>query len=141
MAHPSTFIKTYLFHKHGCYNETFVIASDYELFLRLIMKHQASFHYFPFAISVFNMNGISNNSAFDNLQLEEREKAQRLNIHPFVLEYYQNSELRDKKLDFLDCFETQIARKVKDFPFISGIQRAIFKIVARLIKTKKCLWQ
>lgn len=57
--HPSSFIKKEIYNKYGLYNNTFKIASDFEMFLRLIYKNKLKFFKLKKTIVRMKMGGIS----------------------------------------------------------------------------------
>ncbi|MCD6019425.1 MAG: hypothetical protein K0S53_2546 [Bacteroidetes bacterium] len=96
--HPCVFIKSTLFRNYGLYDTSFKIAGDYEFFIRCLLKPAVTTEHMEEFITVFDGNGISNDSSQDGLQLEEREKAWKLNISEIVYESLkkQNSFSRSK---------------------------------------------
>jgi len=73
LPHQATFIKRELFMKYGLYNTNYIYASDYEWFLRVIIKYGASTSYLPIIVSVYNFEGISSRS-IDKLPLKEAQQ-------------------------------------------------------------------
>lgn len=59
LPHPSTLIRRSLIQNHGCYDETFKIAADLDLFFRL-RNAGAHFGRIPCITSAFHLDGISN---------------------------------------------------------------------------------
>ncbi len=57
--HPSSFIKKKIYEKYGLYRSDFKIASDFEIFLRLIFKEKLSFYKLNKTIVRMRMGGIS----------------------------------------------------------------------------------
>jgi glycosyltransferase involved in cell wall biosynthesis len=74
--HPGSFIQRKLFEKYGNYYENYRIASDYEFFVKAIVKYRVSTKHVHLPIAVFDLNGISNNPAYFELMLRERKKIQ-----------------------------------------------------------------
>ena len=84
--HPCVFVRSDLFDIHGLYNTSFKITGDYEFFIRCLLKPGVTTEYINEFITVFDGNGISNDSSQDELQLQEREKAWKINISDIVYE-------------------------------------------------------
>jgi glycosyltransferase involved in cell wall biosynthesis len=73
IPHQATFIKRQLFNLYGYYNEKNIIVSDWEFFLKCLMINNATYNHFDRLVAHFDMNGMSQNSSFGKLQMEERE--------------------------------------------------------------------
>ncbi len=78
LPHPASFIKKEVFNYVGSFNESFAIASDYDFFLKALIKYNVSYLHLNFVIAVFITNGISSKNY--NLTLEEKEKILQLNF-------------------------------------------------------------
>ena len=74
LPHPASLIKRSLFETLGPYSEHYKIVSDWEFFMNAICKHSASYRHVPQPIVVFNEDGISSNSANDNLINAEKQQ-------------------------------------------------------------------
>lgn len=96
--HPCVFIKSDLFKNYGLYNTDFKIAGDYEFFIRCLLKPGISTEHIPEFITLFDGNGISNDTGKNDLQLQEREKAWKLNVSEITYESLkkQNAFSRSK---------------------------------------------
>ncbi|MBA2611416.1 MAG: glycosyltransferase [Bacteroidetes bacterium] len=77
--HPTAFIKRSVFEKFGAYNESLKITGDYEFFIRTVLKHHVSTKHIAFAISIFDLGGISNSDKNNELHAKERKKSWQLN--------------------------------------------------------------
>lgn len=86
IPHQATFIKRDLFLKFGKFDETFKIAGDYDLLLRLVVKHSVKTQYVPVLCSYFDRNGIS--STLHELREHEKGKARSMNFSQFDLLFY-----------------------------------------------------
>ena len=82
--HPCVFIKADLFKRFGLYNTSFKIVGDYEFFIRCLLKPNITTEYINEFITEFDGNGISNDVSQNEVQLEEREKAWKLNVSEMV---------------------------------------------------------
>ena len=58
--HPTFFARRDIYEKYGIFNETFPIAADYELMLRLLYKHGISTAYIPKVLVKMRTGGSSN---------------------------------------------------------------------------------
>lgn len=105
--HPCVFIRSDLFKNNGLYNTTFKIVGDYEFFVRCLLKPNVTTEYINEFITLFDGNGISNDSSQDNLQKQEREMAWRLNISEIVYESLkkQNAFSRSKYASIINSLQ------------------------------------
>ncbi|MEO8414416.1 MAG: glycosyltransferase family 2 protein [Ginsengibacter sp.] len=74
VGHPASFIRKTLFNKYGMYNEAYSIISDWEFFLKVIIKHKVAVHHIKEAITYYDISGMSNNPANIVKQLQERSE-------------------------------------------------------------------
>jgi glycosyltransferase involved in cell wall biosynthesis len=58
--HPTFFVKREIYEKYGNFITTFKSASDYEIMLRFIHKHEIKITYLPRVITKMRVGGISN---------------------------------------------------------------------------------
>jgi glycosyltransferase involved in cell wall biosynthesis len=72
ISHQATFIKRRLLLKYGNYNEEYRIISDYEFWIKAIVKGKAKTKYLPVVVAVFNLEGISTNYKLSKIQIKER---------------------------------------------------------------------
>lgn len=105
--HPCIFIKTELFKQFGLYNTSFKICGDYEFFVRCLIKPNITTEYLNEFITLFDGNGISNDSSKSQLQEEEREKAWLLNLSPLLYQALkqQNSFSRSKYASVINIIQ------------------------------------
>jgi glycosyltransferase involved in cell wall biosynthesis len=80
LYHQATFIAKKLFDQYGLYNETFKIGGDYEFFIRVFYKYNASYLHIHEPVSYFKADGISNNPEFLTIKNEEALTAWKLNV-------------------------------------------------------------
>ena len=86
LPHQATFIKRELFLRFGNFDETYKIAGDYDLLLRLVIKNSVNAQYVPVLCSYFDRNGISSTSS--QLRDYEKEKARSMSFSRFDLMVY-----------------------------------------------------
>lgn len=60
--HPTFFVRKCLYDQYGSFDLRYAIAADYELMLRLIMKHRISPKYIPRVLVRMSLGGKSNRS-------------------------------------------------------------------------------
>ena len=60
--HPAFFLRKQCYENYGTYNLEFKTSADYELMLRMMVKHELSFTYLPSIITRMRMGGQSNES-------------------------------------------------------------------------------
>lgn len=72
LTHPNTFIRKYLFEKHGLYNEANKIVSDWEFFLIAAGLNTCKYQQLSFTVARFYEDGISSqNKALLNSEMEQ----------------------------------------------------------------------
>lgn len=72
LPHQSSYYQKNVFLKYGLYDEFYKIAGDYEFYARLIKEEKFSFRYIEEPLSIFYLDGISNDPLFrDRLLLEQ----------------------------------------------------------------------
>lgn len=87
--HPCSFICKNLFNAHGLYNEEFKLAGDYEFFIRVIIKYDASTYYCGKVIAEFDIEGVSNKAENVKLMDRERELSWELNFSDPIIEMFK----------------------------------------------------
>lgn len=73
IGHGASIIRRELFNVYGLYNESNRIVSDWEFFFISIVKHNVSFKYINKIITCYQLDGISLNTKYTELQKNERE--------------------------------------------------------------------
>jgi glycosyltransferase involved in cell wall biosynthesis len=72
LSHQSSYNHKNVFLKYGLYDEFYKIAGDYEFYTRLIKEEKFSSRYIEEPLSIFYLDGISNDPLFrDRLRLEQ----------------------------------------------------------------------
>lgn len=89
LPHPSCFIRKSVFEKIGLMDENFRITSDYEFFLRALLKYKCSTKYIPIPVAVFNLEGISSKHEHSQTAKLERKKAQETYISKRTLKLFK----------------------------------------------------
>jgi len=85
--HPAIFVKRDIYEKHGLYDTSLKIASDYEMILRLFWKHKISIAYLPKIITKMRWGGASNKS-FANLLTKSKEDYIAMKKNGLPLPYF-----------------------------------------------------
>ena len=88
--HPTFFVRKSVYEQFGLYNLSMRSAADYEMMLRLLLKHQLKASYFPRIIVKMRTGGMSNASVRNRLRAnrEDRE-AWRINgLKPYFFTLY-----------------------------------------------------
>ena len=72
--HPGFFIKKSNYNKFGTYQLGLGSSADYELMLRMIVKHEIKLKYIPEIITKMRMGGVSNKSVKNRLQANKNDR-------------------------------------------------------------------
>ncbi len=117
--HPASFIRKELFDTYGAYNENYRISSDYEFFVKAVVKFKVSTRHIALPITVFDLNGVSNNPDRFQMMLAERKQIQK--------EFFSKSQL-----DEIERLEiAQEGQKSKAFKLVPNI-KVFMKIYNKL---------
>lgn len=86
-AHPTFYLRTELYRKLGVYNTDFRISADYELMLRMLVKHKIKVSYIPEVLIRMRVGGES------NVSLANRWKANQEDVQAWKI-----NDLKPKRL-------------------------------------------
>jgi glycosyltransferase involved in cell wall biosynthesis len=79
-AHPTFYLKRSCFEKYGVYNTAFQISADYELMLRMLLRHQVKSTFLDLVMVNMRVGGESNVS-FKNRWIANKEDAEAWKIN------------------------------------------------------------
>lgn len=99
IGHPASFIHKKLFDNYGLYNEDQHIVSDWEFFLKVIIKHQVITQHINEAITYYDISGMSNNPANIVKQLQERSNVLVGYFDKYYSELLESFNEMDKELN------------------------------------------
>jgi len=89
--HPTVFIKKSIYLTHGMYDESFNIAADYDLILRLYTK-KMKFLRISKLITNFREGGISSNFTYvnlrENIKVRSKNKVRSIIFKEFLIYFY-----------------------------------------------------
>jgi glycosyltransferase involved in cell wall biosynthesis len=78
--HPTFFVRQHLYKQYGTFNLSLRSAADYELMLRLLLKHQVKAGYIPEVMVKMRTGGMSNSNIKNRIKANrEDRKAWKLN--------------------------------------------------------------
>ena len=77
IPHQATFYQRATFEAAGGYDESFKIAADYDLYVRLFERERISHHHIPHPIAIFDLEGISNSKDFRQLRKRENHRIRK----------------------------------------------------------------
>jgi glycosyltransferase len=87
--HPTFYLKRTHYEQHGGYRLDLGSAADYELMLRMLLKHRASAAYIPEVLVKMRNDGMSNASLKNRLQANRNDRAawriNRLKPRPWTI--------------------------------------------------------
>ena len=72
-AHPTFYCKRNIYKKYGLYNDSYVIAGDFELMLRFFEKYNIKSNYIPKTLVSMRTGGISNQSIRNKFRIVYEE--------------------------------------------------------------------
>lgn len=72
-AHPSTFVRREMFEKHGLYSLEYSICADFEMMLRLFVKHGIRAKYMGICTTVMRTGGASTAGLRSNLEINRQD--------------------------------------------------------------------
>lgn len=84
LPHPATFTKRSLFDKVYYFKEEFKIVADWDFLVCAICKYNASYRYLNMVITDYDTSGISSNSEYRPLLLEEKMMSLKANFPLFI---------------------------------------------------------
>ena len=73
LPHPTFFVKSSIYHRFGFYDTDLEKASDYEMILKLLYKHNISVSYIPMILVKMRSGGASNSTIFDRLKANKED--------------------------------------------------------------------
>lgn len=71
--HPTFFVRRHIYEKCGKFNTTLRSAADYELMLRVLLKHEARVHYIPEVLVKMRAGGMSNASFKNRIRANKED--------------------------------------------------------------------
>jgi glycosyltransferase involved in cell wall biosynthesis len=88
--HPTFFVRKEVYEKVGLFNTDLRSAADYELMLRILLKHGLPAHYIPRVIVKMRAGGVSNASLWNRLRANKEDRlAWKLNeLKPYFFTLY-----------------------------------------------------
>ena len=98
LPHQATFIRRDLFKQYGYFDQKYVYAGDYEWFMRVILKYNASTTYIPIPVSIYNFEGASSKGIESNQpHILEMQKAYNYYKSYFDAPEYKNQDYIGKR--------------------------------------------
>ena len=126
ITHQAAFIKRSLFKTFGLYDEEIKIVSDWEFWLKTIIKGQCSYRHIPLFLVYFDVNGISWTSHY-HIVLLEKEKILK-DYYPEMCDVFKELILLREELNFYKYSKPiQLVKKVQ----LSGFYKKIKMIVKK----------
>jgi glycosyltransferase involved in cell wall biosynthesis len=88
--HPTFFVRKDVYDEAGLFNTSLRSAADYELMLRILLKHGLPAHYIPKVIVKMRAGGVSNASIWNRLRANQEDRlAWKLNgLRPYFFTLY-----------------------------------------------------
>ena len=143
LGHPSTFIKRELF-KNMLYEEKYRIISDWAFFIKQILLFNRTTKHLNFAVSYFNVYGISSDPKSGNLIMQERSDFFKNEFPYLISEFYQNHTTLQEKVktqeQALDILSKHRVQQLIDTVWIQRKARQYIKflfLIERFLKRKR----
>ncbi|HLI94025.1 MAG TPA: glycosyltransferase family 2 protein, partial [Puia sp.] len=88
--HPTFFVRKVVYDQIGRFNTDLRSAADYELMLRILVRHRMSTHYIPRVVVKMRAGGLSNASLWNRLRANREDRlAWKLNgLRPYFFTLY-----------------------------------------------------
>jgi glycosyltransferase involved in cell wall biosynthesis len=99
IPHPGTFIKRELLKSEGGYSENFRICSDFDFFVKVLFKRNATLKKISTVVSVFDYSGLSSKTGSAELIKSERESILSEHFSRFLPDYYGLAKLEEDYID------------------------------------------
>jgi glycosyltransferase involved in cell wall biosynthesis len=97
--HPTLFLKKSVYQKHGQFNLSYKISSDYDFMLRIFKDQELSFEYLPTVITKMRVGGVSNK-----------------NLKNILLKTFEDFKaIRNNKIGSLGTLTRKNLSKIKQF--------------------------
>jgi glycosyltransferase involved in cell wall biosynthesis len=114
LPHPGSFIKRTLFDRIFKYSEDYRIVSDWEFFIYAVLKEKVSYHHLDKVISIFELDGMSNNPRNKAYIEEEREQVIRKHFPERIEQYKKWYAEKNKQLSNIGMeADITFTRKIK----------------------------
>lgn len=117
LPHQSTFFKKEVFDKMGFYDEMFKIVADRAFFIKCFLSNQFVFKHINFALTVYDLSGISNNVLHQEEQVVENETMFKEYYGVFYDDYKKMnqmiSELNQARRETLFGILKRVKNKIK----------------------------
>jgi glycosyltransferase involved in cell wall biosynthesis len=98
LPHPATIYKKDAFERCGVFNTTYKIASDYEWYVRALLKYNLQFKRIHLILTQFNKGGISTQKDNSSFIKKEKEKVRKTYYSFFERLYYSSRWFIKKNL-------------------------------------------
>jgi len=85
--HPTLFVRKEIFEKYGLYRTDMKIAADYEMILRLFLKHKITSRYLPVTTYLMTLGGASNKS-MKNIFQKSKEDLRAMKLNGISFPYF-----------------------------------------------------
>ena len=116
LPHQSTFFHKRVFDLMGFFDESYLISADRAFYLKCLISNQFIFKHIRYSLTLFELNGISNNDDFDLKKVQEVDRLLKENFGIFYPDYMTllkaNSELNLLKKQTLKGIITRIKLKL-----------------------------
>lgn len=94
LPHQSTLISKRVFDNIGLYDESFKIIGDRAHFFKAFLSHKFQFTHIKYALTIFDLNGISNSKEYATLKIEEDERMFKTYFGVFYEDYKELFRLK-----------------------------------------------
>lgn len=101
LPHQSTFFKRTVFDRMGNYNENYKIAADRAFYIKCFMNGQIRFQHITYALTKFDLSGMSNDPGLLKKKAEEDEAVFKkyFGIHYPELAKRRDAEAKQKRME------------------------------------------
>jgi glycosyltransferase len=134
LPHPTFYVKKEVYEQYGLYNDSFEYAADYEMILRLLLKHKINIAPMREVIVYMHAGGAGNKSIGTRikLNLEDRRAWQTVGITPkwYTLHFKPVRKLWQYMLSYLSVkWLVQIPPSCENGSFINNDSNQVAKLI------------
>jgi hypothetical protein len=131
ILHPASFIRKSLFEK-GMYDESYKIIADIKFFIERIILQNCTVEYLPYAITNFNLYGMSSNPSNWAKTIEERSRIFQELLPPRILKDYEV---------LFQIKDSSLLKYILILEKTTGLNKLVTRVVDYIIKLYRVIYR